>query len=251
MLPFFSGERSPGYNENATACILGLRRSTTRAQILRAGLESVCLRLAAVVELMSGAVGSGDTNREALDGQTGDIAATALGDEGLRGVRISPRRTQVDGAGAAEGAPPTVTSIAGLVASDARVVTSGAGMAASPLWQQILADCLGRTVLQDSRETEQTSLGVAVMMASLEQQNSTSDDRLGDGGGEGEGDGDGVAGGGRGESDGGGLKRENAWGFIVRKPNEGAFRRYASARQMQERAYRAIIGGEGGGGGLL
>ncbi|CAN0242417.1 unnamed protein product, partial [Discosporangium mesarthrocarpum] len=48
ILPFFSGERSPGYDDMARAAIMGVCRSTTRAELLRAGLESVCLRLATI-----------------------------------------------------------------------------------------------------------------------------------------------------------------------------------------------------------
>lgn len=120
MLPFFSGERSPGYKDDATACILGLRRSTTRAQLVRAGLESVCLRLAAIVDLMTG-------------DSTGEGGANPL----LRRHR------------------------------SADVVTSGNAFAASPFWRQILADSLGRTVLA-SGAAEETSLGVAILLSSLE-----------------------------------------------------------------------------------
>ncbi|GAB5031647.1 sugar (pentulose and hexulose) kinases [Nannochloropsis oceanica] len=53
VLPFLSGERSPGWNPDAKATITGLTKHTTGADIYRAGLESVALRLAAIVSLMA------------------------------------------------------------------------------------------------------------------------------------------------------------------------------------------------------
>jgi gluconokinase len=51
-LPFLSGERAPGWCPNATASILGLTKQTTGADVYRAGMEAVALRLAAIVRLM-------------------------------------------------------------------------------------------------------------------------------------------------------------------------------------------------------
>ena len=45
MLPFFAGERAPGWRDDATATIAGLRIGTTPMDLLQAGLESVALRL--------------------------------------------------------------------------------------------------------------------------------------------------------------------------------------------------------------
>lgn len=97
---------------------------------MRAGLESVCLRLAAIVDLVTGAGGSGDS---------GDSGGGS-GDPLLRRHR-----------------------------GGADVVTSGNAFAASPFWRQILADSLGRTV-RASGVTEETSLGVAILLSSLEGQ---------------------------------------------------------------------------------
>ena len=52
MLPFFTGERSPGWAGEARATIHGLTLSTTPLQILQAGLEAVAYRLAQVFELL-------------------------------------------------------------------------------------------------------------------------------------------------------------------------------------------------------
>ena len=53
VLPFLSGERAPGWNPDAKATITGLTKSTTAADVYRAGLESVALRLGAIVQLMA------------------------------------------------------------------------------------------------------------------------------------------------------------------------------------------------------
>lgn len=50
MLPFLAGERSPSWHDNATAVFLGLTQSTTPADLLRAGMEAVAYRLAAIYD---------------------------------------------------------------------------------------------------------------------------------------------------------------------------------------------------------
>jgi gluconokinase len=50
VLPFFAGERSPGWNGRARALIAGLTLASTPADILRAALEGVAVRLAMVYE---------------------------------------------------------------------------------------------------------------------------------------------------------------------------------------------------------
>ena len=59
VLPFLSGERAPGWQPDARGTICGLTRQTTSAQLMRAGLESVALRLAAIVELLGPWLGPG------------------------------------------------------------------------------------------------------------------------------------------------------------------------------------------------
>jgi gluconokinase len=49
-LPFLAGERSPGWRADARAAVTGLSLATTAPQILRALLEAVAYRLAAVYE---------------------------------------------------------------------------------------------------------------------------------------------------------------------------------------------------------
>lgn len=45
MLPFFAGERSPIWNDDATAAIIGFTLHTTREDLLLAGMEAVAYRL--------------------------------------------------------------------------------------------------------------------------------------------------------------------------------------------------------------
>ncbi len=50
VLPFFAGERSPGWRGRAKATIHGMTFATSPRDILRAGMESVTLRLGLVFE---------------------------------------------------------------------------------------------------------------------------------------------------------------------------------------------------------
>jgi gluconokinase len=50
VLPFFSGERSTGWHDAARASIIGLNLSTDPIEILRASMEAVCYRFAAIHE---------------------------------------------------------------------------------------------------------------------------------------------------------------------------------------------------------
>ncbi|HKY05272.1 MAG TPA: FGGY-family carbohydrate kinase, partial [Blastocatellia bacterium] len=58
MLPFLSGERSTGWREDARAVIVGLSLDTTPAELLRAGMEAVAYRLAAIYDLLVKEVGT-------------------------------------------------------------------------------------------------------------------------------------------------------------------------------------------------
>lgn len=50
FLPLLAGERSPGWSDNASGVIYGLRLSTTPLELMQAALEGVALRLALVFE---------------------------------------------------------------------------------------------------------------------------------------------------------------------------------------------------------
>lgn len=52
LLPFLTGERSPGWNAQARAAIVGLSLDTTPVEILRAGLESIAFRFGMIYELL-------------------------------------------------------------------------------------------------------------------------------------------------------------------------------------------------------
>lgn len=53
VMPFFFGERSTGYHENARGAIVGLRASTDRLDILHASLESVAYRFAEILDQLN------------------------------------------------------------------------------------------------------------------------------------------------------------------------------------------------------
>lgn len=52
VLPFLSGERAPGWVEDATCAITGISKWTSPIQLLRAGMESVALRIGVVLALV-------------------------------------------------------------------------------------------------------------------------------------------------------------------------------------------------------
>lgn len=53
VLPFFAGERAPGWAGDARAAIHGLSLGTTPLDILRAGMEAVAYRIALVYDLLA------------------------------------------------------------------------------------------------------------------------------------------------------------------------------------------------------
>lgn len=60
VLPFFSGERSTGWHGEARAAFTGINLSADPIEILRASLEAVCYRFAAIYERLKAEL-SGDT----------------------------------------------------------------------------------------------------------------------------------------------------------------------------------------------
>ena len=52
VLPFLAGERSPGYHDDARAVIVGMRLSTTPAEIMQASLEAVSYRFGLLDRLL-------------------------------------------------------------------------------------------------------------------------------------------------------------------------------------------------------
>ena len=53
LLPFLSGERSPGWDDQARATFHGLRRNTRAEELLLAGMEAVTYRLTRIYDLLS------------------------------------------------------------------------------------------------------------------------------------------------------------------------------------------------------
>lgn len=56
MLPFFGGERSPGYHANARGTLTGWTLNTSTTEIWRAALEAVAYRFAAIYDLLRTAI---------------------------------------------------------------------------------------------------------------------------------------------------------------------------------------------------
>jgi len=54
VLPFFAGERSPGWHVHAKATIQGLSLATSSLEILRAGMEAVAYRVALIFDKLAG-----------------------------------------------------------------------------------------------------------------------------------------------------------------------------------------------------
>src|SRR5206468_12525944 len=61
ILPHLAGERSPGWRDGRRGAIAGLRLDTSGLDIVRAALESVALRLAAVYRLLAPCASGGHT----------------------------------------------------------------------------------------------------------------------------------------------------------------------------------------------
>jgi gluconokinase len=103
VLPFWAGERSPGWAQDARGAIVGLRLHTSPVDILRAALEAVALRF-------------GELDRILLEAM--------------------PHSREV--------------------------IATGAALLHSPPWLQIMADVLGRPVLESS-EPEASSRGASLL----------------------------------------------------------------------------------------
>lgn len=136
---------------------------------------------------------------------------------------------------------PEASSAGALVRDheDAEVVTSGNAFAASPFWRKMVADSLGRTV-RASGETEETSLGVAVILSSLEsealrQASAVPGSLLAAG----------LAAAGEARSSSQEMRTAPAV-TAVHTPDDASFRAYREAGLAQQRAYRAVFGDASG-----
>lgn len=73
VLPFLSGERSTGWHDEARGVIAGLTLDSAPLEILRAGLEAVAYRLAAIYDLIAREIGEPD---EIIASGAGALAST-------------------------------------------------------------------------------------------------------------------------------------------------------------------------------
>ncbi|KAF4032747.1 FGGY family of carbohydrate kinases C-terminal domain [Phytophthora infestans] len=108
VLPFLSGERAPGWLENATCTISGINKWTTPIEILRAGMEAIALRIGVLFSLL-------------------EFSADL----------------------------------------DVTVVVSGTALTSSPVWRQMIADCLGKKLIYEASAIETTSRGLAVLIGTF------------------------------------------------------------------------------------
>lgn len=101
LVPAFTGLGAPYWDSQAAAAIIGMTRTTTKLEIVRAGLESICYQIADVVNAMCEDIGSsleelwvdgGPTRNEYLMQFQSDILGTP--------VRV-PETEELSGMGAA------------------------------------------------------------------------------------------------------------------------------------------------------
>ena len=130
VLPLLAGERSPGWAPGAFGAVVGLRESTTPLQLLRAGMEAVAMRIAAVVREIEATVGC----RTRVVGSGGglwhsaawaQLLADALGRDLERSAEpeASSRGAALlalEAVGAVAGAAASPPAVSGVVAADAR-----------------------------------------------------------------------------------------------------------------------------------
>jgi gluconokinase len=102
LLPYLAGERGPGYHDRARALFAGLSLSTGPAELFRAVLEAIALRLTAIDERLTAQLGRAPEvvaagGAVAASGIWAQILADALG----RAVLLPEGAAQPSGRGAA------------------------------------------------------------------------------------------------------------------------------------------------------
>lgn len=102
LLPYLAGERGPGYHDRARALFAGLTLSTGPAELFRAVLEAVALRLAAIDQRLTAQLGRAPLivaagGAVAASGVWAQILADALG----RAILLPEGAAQPSGRGAA------------------------------------------------------------------------------------------------------------------------------------------------------
>ncbi|RMX65855.1 hypothetical protein DD238_002778 [Peronospora effusa] len=135
ILPFLSGERSPGWLENATCTISGINRWTTPIEVLRAGMESIAIRIGVLYSLLGT-----------------PLYLSIL-------LSLQPFLTGVSVLCFANFYMPAFSAD-----RNATVVASGTALTSSQIWRQMIADSLGKKLILEASAIETTSRGLAVLI---------------------------------------------------------------------------------------
>ena len=130
VLPFWGGERNPGWADDARGAVVGLRLGTSSIAMLRACLEAIALRFATIDQLLVTSLPQVEPSRARYP------YPPTLEGEGAWGGVGEPNRGEV--------------------------IATGGALLHSPAWMQIIADALGRPVLA-SAEAEASSRGAALL----------------------------------------------------------------------------------------
>jgi gluconokinase len=161
VLPFFAGERSPGWAGDARATVTGMTLGTTPLEILRAGLEAVAYRFAIIAEGL-------------IPSRVDDQRPTTNDQRPTTNEEPMPKDTNISSQESADVATGERSSFVlrrwsdderasfGVRPSSATIIASGGALLASPTWMQIIADVLGHPVVA-SGEAEATSRGAALL----------------------------------------------------------------------------------------
>ncbi len=99
FLPFLGGERSTGWDPDATGAIVGLTFDTTPLDIRQAALEGIALRFAAIAELLpevdevvatgAGLLADPDWIQVMADALARPVTASAVEEASLRGAAVA------------------------------------------------------------------------------------------------------------------------------------------------------------------
>ncbi len=122
VLPLLAGERSPGWQPNAAGTIHGIRRNTSRLDILQAHLEAVAIRLSLIFDLLR-------TEEARVMAGGGALQSSAIWAQMIANAFDTPlhllAETEVTARGVAlmlrrslDGMPPDLPQISGIVQPD-------------------------------------------------------------------------------------------------------------------------------------
>ena len=131
MIPFFSGERSTGYRRGATGAVMGMTLATKPSDVLKSSLESVALRLRAIVKLIQETVATTEQQQQQHESSSGNDQSS-----------VNPF-----------------------------ILASGGALESNNLWRQMIADSTGLKVIYDFDTTEGTCRGVARLISNALQSN--------------------------------------------------------------------------------